>query len=81
MCMVKTTVYLSDQVKERLARAAERRHTSEAELIRQGIDLLLLEEPPVRRPKLGVFDSGDPTLAERTDEALATGFGRDGVDW
>lgn len=79
--MVKTTVYLPDPVKERLARAAARRHTSEAELIREAIDRLLREEPPARRPRLGVLDSGDPGLAERTDEVLAEGFGRDGIDW
>jgi hypothetical protein len=62
--------------------AAVRRHTSEAELIREAIDRLLREdEPPPRPPRLGIIDSGDPTLAERSDHALADGFGRDGVDW
>lgn len=80
--MVKTTVYLPDQVKHRLARAADRRHTSEAELIREAIDRLLREdEPAPRAPRLGIIDSGDSTFAERADEVLADGFGRDGVDW
>jgi Arc/MetJ-type ribon-helix-helix transcriptional regulator len=79
--MVKTTVYLPEPVKHGLARAAVRRRTSEAELIREAIDRLLTEEPPVRRPRLGIVDSGDPAFAERADEILAKGFGQDGVDW
>jgi hypothetical protein len=79
--MVKTTVYLPDQTKHRLSRAALRRRTSEAELIREAIDRLLGDEPPPRRPRLGIVDSGDPAFAERIDEILAEGFGRDGVDW
>jgi hypothetical protein len=79
--MVKTTVYLSEQTKQRLARAAVRRHRSEAELIRDAIEQLLQGEPPVRRPAVGIFDSGDPSFAERADEILAEGFGREGVDW
>jgi Arc/MetJ-type ribon-helix-helix transcriptional regulator len=79
--MVKTTVYLPERTKQRLARAAARRHRSEAELIRDAIDRLLRDEPPERRPVLGIFDSGDPDFAENVDEILAEGFGRDGVDW
>jgi hypothetical protein len=79
--MVKTTVYLEESTKDRLAMAAARRHTSEADLIREAIDRLLKKEPPVRPPRLGIFDSGDVTLAERTDELLDEGLGRDGVDW
>jgi hypothetical protein len=79
--MVKTTVYLPDQTKHGLARAAVRRRTSEAELIREAIDVLLRDEPPLRLPRLGIVDSGDPTFAGRVDEILAEGFGRDGVDW
>lgn len=79
--MVKTTVYLEDRTKHLLARVATRRRTSEAELIREAINQLLSAEPPLRRPRLGVLDSGDPTFAERADEVLATGFGRDGIDW
>lgn len=79
--MVKTTVYLSEQTKHKLARAAARRHRPEAELIRDAIDQLLRDEPPECRPTLGIFDSGDPDFAENVDEILAEGFGRDGVDW
>lgn len=78
--MVKTTVYLTDQTKHRLAQAAARRQTTEAQLIREAVERLLRDEPAARRPRLGLFDTGDPGLAERVDEALAEGFGRDGVD-
>jgi Arc/MetJ-type ribon-helix-helix transcriptional regulator len=79
--MVKTTIYLPEQTKRRLTRAAARRHRSEAELIREAIDRLLRDEAAPRRPALGIFDSGDPSFAERTDETLAAGFGGDAVDW
>jgi hypothetical protein len=47
---------------------------SEAKLIRQAVrDLTRNLEPP--RPRLPLFRSGDPTLAERVDEALE-GFGQ-----
>ena len=41
---MKTTIYLPERTKQRLARAAQRRHRSEAELIREAIDRLLYEE-------------------------------------
>jgi Ribbon-helix-helix protein, copG family len=72
-CVHKTTVYLPDALKRRLAQAARRRGQSEAELIRAAIERLLAGEAP-RRPTLPLFRSGDPTLAEHVDEALA-GFG------
>ena len=71
--MQKTTVYLPDALKRRLALAAHRRGESEAALIRAAIERLL-EEEARPRPTLPLVRSGDPTLAERVDEALA-GFG------
>jgi hypothetical protein len=71
--MQKMTVYLSDGLKRRLTRAAHRRGQSEAALIRAAIVGLLAEEGRLR-PTLPLFRSGDPTVAERVDEAL-TGFG------
>jgi hypothetical protein len=71
--MQKTTVYLPDALKRQLARAAERRGESEAQLIRTAIERLLAGEAGPR-PTLPLFRSGDPTLAEHADEALA-GFG------
>lgn len=71
--MNKTTVYLPDEMKEALTRAARRRRISEAELIREGVALAIAREVPPK-PRLPLFDSGRSDLAERFDELLA-GFG------
>ena len=71
--MKKTTVYLPEDLKSALGRIAAQRGRSEAELIREAVrDLIRDSEPP--RPRLPLFSSDDPTLAERSDEELA-GFG------
>ena len=71
--MDKTTVYLPRPLKEALAAAARRRGVSEAELIREGIALAVAHHEP-RRPRLPLFDSGQPDLAAQFDQLL-TGFG------
>jgi hypothetical protein len=71
--MDKTTVYLPAELKAALRRAARRRNTSEADLIRQGIAMVTAEETP-RSPRLPLFESGQRDLAARTDELLS-GFG------
>ncbi len=71
--MNKTTVYIPDDLKRSLALAAAARGCSEAELIRQALrDATTRVAPP--RPRLPLFSSRKPRLAERADEALA-GFG------
>jgi len=71
--MKKTTVYLPDDLKSALGRVAAERGWSEAELIREAVrDLIRNSERP--RPRLPLFSSDDPTLAERVDEELR-GFG------
>jgi hypothetical protein len=71
--MKKTTVYLPEDLKSALGRIAAQRGRSEAELIREAIGELVKDsEPP--RPRLPLFSSDDPTLAERVDEELR-GFG------
>lgn len=72
--MLKTTVYLPEGLKRRLAAAAARRGLSEADLIRAGIEKVVNDERP--RPHVALFRSDDP-IAERVDEELAKGFGRD----
>lgn len=72
--MLKTTVYLPEELKRRLGRLARRRARPEAELIREAIDRFVSAEP-ARPPRLPLFSSTDPTLAERVDEALAE-FGK-----
>jgi Arc/MetJ-type ribon-helix-helix transcriptional regulator len=72
--MHKTSVYLPDELKAALTRAARKHDRSEADLIREGIRLVTkrLSRP---EPRIPLFDSGDPTLAERVDEILEEGFG------
>ena len=71
--MEKTTVYLPDDLKRALRRAARARGRSEAELIREGIGLVTGAHR-IAEPRLPLFESGQPDLAERVDEALR-GFG------
>ena len=71
--MQKTTVYLPDDVKVALSQTAAARGISEAELIREAIRQLTASATPPR-PRLPLFKSGKPRLAERIDEAM-NGFG------
>ena len=73
--MHKTTIYLPEPLRDRVKLAAVERHVSEAEIIRAAIDAYTApKERP--RPKLPLFSSGLPDLAERADEYLH-GFGED----
>ena len=72
--MKKTTVYLPDDLKAALERTAAVQGRSDAALIREAVRKLTQDaEQP--RPRLPLFSSGDPTLAERVDEELKKGFG------
>jgi plasmid stability protein len=71
--MQKTTVYLPDELKKALARSAAARGLSEAELIREALRAITAESP-APRPRLPLFASGRPDLAEHVDSAL-DGFG------
>ena len=71
--MEKTTVYLPEALKAALERTAQAEQRSEADLIREGI-ALVVERHVVREPVLPLFQSGQPNLAEHVDEALE-GFG------
>jgi len=71
--MKKTTVYLPDELKAALERAAALRGQSEAEIIREAVrELIRGAGQP--KPRLPLFSGGDPTLAERFEEELR-GFG------
>jgi plasmid stability protein len=71
--MTKTTVYLPEDVKRALTRLAATSGRSEASLIRDALDSLVrTAQPP--RPRGGLWESGDASLAERAEEALS-GFG------
>lgn len=73
-------MYLRDEQAIRLKRAAVRCGHSEAELIREGVELVL-RSLGTERPEPSVFfDSGDPNWADRTDEVLAESFGSEGYE-
>ncbi|MGH9091772.1 MAG: CopG family transcriptional regulator [Acidimicrobiales bacterium] len=71
--MNKTTVYLPEDLKQSLRRLAAASGRSEADLIREAIaaQVLACGQP---RPRGRLFESGESSLAEHADEALA-GFG------
>lgn len=74
--MVKTTVYLPEALKRRLEHVARAQGRSEAEVIRTALaEFTAAQERP--RPKLPLFSSLGEPIAERVDELLAEGFGRD----
>lgn len=71
--MEKTTVYLPDELKAALRRAAKATGRSEADLIREGIGAVVGTHR-VAEARLPLFESGQENLAERVDEHLS-GFG------
>ena len=71
--MEKTTVYLTDDLKVALRRAARSTGRSEADLIREGIGLITGAHR-IAEARLPLFESGQPDLAEQVDAALG-GFG------
>jgi len=73
--MRKTTVYLPEELKRDLERAAAVSGQSEAELIREGVERVVALRIP-RKPRIPLFRTGRPDLAERVDELLE-GFGED----
>jgi plasmid stability protein len=72
--MVKTTVYLPDDLKHSLERLAAATGRSEAELVREAVSTLVhASERP--RPRGALFSSDDPMLfGANVDDALK-GFG------
>ena len=71
--MQRTTVYLPDELKLSLERTARVAGRSEADLIREGIQrVVAAHEAP--RPRIPLFQSSDPKLAQEVDERLE-GFG------
>jgi hypothetical protein len=71
----KTSVYLEPRQAARLKEAAELAGRSEADLIREGIDLVLLRLPrPPRERAWPTFDSGDPHFAANAEELLRNAY-------
>lgn len=69
--MHRTTIYLPEAMKARVAQMAQLQGITEAEFIRGAIEKALARP----RPRGGLFHSGDPTWASRDEELLAEGFG------
>lgn len=67
--MVKSTVYLPEDLKKELERVAQARSVSEAQLIREGVRSIVNHHTPPH-PRIPLFVSDDPTLSERADELL-----------
>jgi predicted transcriptional regulator len=74
--MVKTTVYLPENTKQRVAEAARRSGQSEAEFIRTAIEQRTEEVLPRKRGRWGTVRFDEPGLAHKVDEVLAEGFGQ-----
>ena len=69
--MEKTTIYLPDDLKAAVKRAARQREVSEAEVIRESIRTAVGGARP--RPRGGLYSGAEP-IARRVDELL-DGFG------
>lgn len=76
--MRRTTIYLTEDQKQRLEALARTARRSEAELIREGVDHVIEANRVRRRKPRPLFALEDPVLDDpaRTDEALE-GFGSD----
>lgn len=68
--MRKTTVYLPDDLRAELKRAASESGRSEADLIREGVRLAVQRRTPPP-PTIPIFVSDGPHFAEHVDEHLA----------
>ena len=66
-------MYIPSDVKLALGKVATARGLSEAEVIRQALRAVTADIVPPR-PRMPLFKSGKPRLAEKVDDALA-GFG------
>lgn len=76
--MRQTAVYLADEQLSGLKRTSRKLNRSEAELIREGLDLVLARyRDPIGAGDLPVVHGGGQR-AERVDELLEEGFGQTG---
>jgi hypothetical protein len=76
--MVKTSVYLPDDLKQRLSEASKVTGDSEATIIRSALEEWLANVVSRRvSAHWGTMNFGDPDLARKVDEILAEGFGQD----
>jgi hypothetical protein len=75
--MVKTSVYLPVELKERLSAASRSSGDSEATIIRSALEQWLAGMiRPRHSPHWGTVGFADPDLADKVDDVLADGFGQ-----
>jgi hypothetical protein len=73
--VIRTTVYLPEELKRRLERTARDRRVSQAKVIRTALDEYTAKV--VRRPRLPLLrGEGETNIAERAEEILADNLGR-----
>jgi plasmid stability protein len=70
--MKRITIYLPDDLKRALELTAATQGQSEAEVVRGALAVATADQE-FPRPQVPLFDSGDPTLADRVDEELTAG--------
>lgn len=70
--MNKTTIYLTDDLRDGVKRIAQTRGVAEAEVIRDAIRQVVAKERP--KPKFGLFSGDGSSVAENMDEWMK-GFG------
>jgi Ribbon-helix-helix protein, copG family len=75
--MVRTTVYLPENTKQRLTEAARRQGQSEAEFIRSAIEQRVSDVLPRKHGRWGTVRFDEPGLARKVDAILAEGFGQE----
>jgi hypothetical protein len=73
----KVTIRLPDELSAALKLVASESGRTQSELIRAGIKSVVERTPFPPRPRVPLFVGGGPSLAERVDELLEEGFGRD----
>ncbi len=73
----KTTVYLPEELKAGVERVAREQRRSEADVIRSAVAAYTARERPRPRLPLASGTAVPTNVAERVDEVLAEGFGRD----
>ncbi|MFJ8657910.1 ribbon-helix-helix protein, CopG family [Streptomyces sp. NPDC093795] len=69
--MIKTTVYLPEELELRLDAESAATGISKAELIRRSIAAMLENRPTPHRRPLPVFNSGRPLTPEEMDDAVS----------
>jgi hypothetical protein len=80
--MVRTQIQLTEEQAEALQRIARARGCSQAELVRQGVDFIIGQDPTVSPRELrdraaaisGQFRSGRKDISRRHDDHLAEAF-------